>query len=186
LILKTGIGFYTEKALFDGNFKDHKIYRWEFERARVVCTIDPGLIQESIDFIDKYSRSDHPSIHLISKYDCLLPFLAGKCSAMGFFELGSFIFSEKESGSAINAIRRDEPEYIFVDSNIEETSDNLWSKMYRSDYADRERASRLGRYVVLRNIFGAIEDDYQEVEKGSLISVYKRRPKSFSLMKEFS
>ena len=38
-----------------------------------------------------------------------------------------------------------------------------------------ERASRLARYDLLRRMFLEVEDDYELVERGTLLSVYRRR-----------
>ncbi len=167
--------YYSEKSLFKANFENHKLYTWEFDRAHVFSTINPELIKESVNLIETYNGPNDPSIYILSKYDGLIPFLAKKYSAMLFFELTSFIFSEKESSIAVNKINFAKPEYIFVDSNISEASYDPWMKVYRSDFTDRERASRLNRYAVLKNIFMAIKGDYVMVEEGSLLSVYKRK-----------
>jgi hypothetical protein len=97
---------------------------------------------------------------------------------MRFFELTAYIFSEKESNAAIKGINTAKPEYLYIDSNIKDTSYDPWSKVYRSDYTDRERASRINRYWALKNIFMAIEGDYEKIEEGTLISVYKRKPRN--------
>jgi hypothetical protein len=175
LIVPSANFYYTEKSLFKENFKDHETYKWEFDRANLISTMDPALIKESINLIEKYSGENDPLIYILSKYDGVIPFLAKKYSAMGFFELTAYIFSEKESNAAINGINTGRPEYLFIDSNIKETAYDPWAKVYRSDFTDRERASRLNRYFVLKNIFMAIEGDYKKIEEGSLISVYKRK-----------
>jgi len=174
-IIPTANFYYTEKSFFKVNFDTHKTYMWEFDRANLISTIDPALIKESIDLVKKYSRESSPAIHILSKYDNVIPFLAKKFSAMGFFELGGYIFSERESNAVIKEINTAKPEYLFVDSNIKETLYDPWSKVYRSDYIAGERASRLNRYEVLKNIFMAVEGDYEKIQEGSLISVYKRK-----------
>lgn len=175
LMFPSANSYYTEKSSFKANFKDHKTYTWEFDRASVISTLDPALIKESIELIEKYSGKNNPSIYILSKYDGVIPFLAKKYSAAGFFELTSFILSEKQSNAAIDGINTGTPEYLFIDSNMKEAAYDPWVKVYRSDFIDRERASRLNRYFVLKNIFMASEGAYEKIEDGSLISVYKRK-----------
>jgi hypothetical protein len=179
LIIPSANFYYAQKSFFKANFENHKTYTWEFDRANLISTMDPVLMKESIELVKKYSGESKPAIYILSKYDGVIPFLAKKYSAMSFFELTAYIFSEKESNAAIKGINTTKPEYLYIDSNIKDTSYDPWSKVYRSDYTDRERASRINRYLALKNIFMAIEGDYEKIEEGTLISVYKRNPGRF-------
>jgi hypothetical protein len=62
-----------------------------------------------------------------------------------------------------------------VDSDIETGMRDPWSKLYGSEFFERERASRLSRYELLRSVFEAVKNKYEKVEEGKLISVYKRK-----------
>ena len=178
LIIPTANYYYSQKSLFKSNFENHKTYKWEFDRANLISTVDPSLLTEGTDLIKKYSIESNPAIYILSKYDGIIPFLAKKYSAMGFFELTAYIFSKKESDAVINRINTAAPEYLFIDSDLNHALYDPWSKFYRSDYTDGERSSRLNRYLILKNIIREIAGDYEKIEEGTLISVYKRKPKN--------
>ncbi len=168
--------FYSEKIQFDRNFVNHKIYNWQFSRAHLITTINPEPIKNSINLIQKYSTSDK-GIYIISKYDNLLPLLAERYSKMPFFdfELVWHLFSEKESNQVIKSLRSQMPDYLFVDTNIDNYRDDPWAKLFNNEWLVDERISRIGRYTELYNIFKSVSRDYEKVEEGTLLSVYKRK-----------
>jgi hypothetical protein len=167
--------FYKDKSQFNDNFADHKTYNWKFERANIVTTIDPAPVEESINLIRKYSK-DNNGVYMISGYDNLFLFLAGKYSLMPHFQMAWYLISDKEHYTAVNRMKKDKPEYIFVDTNIDKNNlSDPWAKIYNSIFDLSERTSRLGRYSELRKVFNEIAYDYEPIEKGHLITVYKRR-----------
>jgi hypothetical protein len=176
LLLPSGLHFYKEKQRFLQNFQDHRSFHWTFDRASVVATIDPRIIQESISLIDRFSTAAQPAIFMLSKYDGLLPFLAHRHSAMPFFDLTSYLFSTREYTLALERIKRMRPRYLFVDTNIE-VRDDLWYRLYGKGEKGigymMERASRLARYELLRRMFLEVENHYELVERGTLLSVYR-------------
>jgi hypothetical protein len=95
---------------------------------------------------------------------------------MPFPELTSFIFSPREYGLTLRAIRDSRPAHLFVDSNIHSQGD-AWGILYAGDRGYvLERGSRLSRYELLRNLFEEVAADYEKVAEGRLISVYRRIP----------
>jgi hypothetical protein len=176
LILSVGMKFYSEKELFRENFKDHSTFQWKFYRGKLISTINPQIIQESINLIQKYSRGPKPQIYVISRYDGLLPLLAQRYSAMPYFEMISFIYSDRERDEAIRRIETHKPEYLFADRKIQDPQRDLWSLLYRASFFQKERASNFGRYEILKQIFSRVSRDYEKIEEGELISVYRRKP----------
>jgi len=169
-----GALFYKEKILFKKNFVNHKTYNWQFSRANLVTTINPEPIKNSIDLIQKYSTNDK-GIYIVSKYDNLLPFLAERYTKMPFFELSWHLFSKRESNQAIEALRSQMPYYLFVDTNIDNYRNDPWAKLFNNAWMVDERISRMERYTRLYEIFKSVSDDYEKIDEGELISVYKRR-----------
>ena len=49
----------------------------------------------------------------------------------------------------------------------------LWDKLYPAYYNDS--AARRGRNNEMNKVFMAVSDDYEKVEKGALLSVYRRK-----------
>jgi len=163
--------FYGEKREFMRSFEAHRTYDWSFERARVVSTLNPEVIQEAVASIRRYTPGQTKA-YILSKYDNLVPFLANRYSATPFFDSLSYLYSKKEYAMIVDKIKGDKPLYLFADTNIDHYSD-LWYVFNR--YNPAETTSRLGRYTLLKQIFDEVRTDYDKVEQGQLISVYKRK-----------
>ncbi len=171
-IVQYSVTFYRQKAFFINNFVIHTAYNWNLEKAKIVTTINPKPIMESISLIQRYSPNDK-GIFILSKYDNLLPFLANRYSKMTFFEMTWHLVSERESKKAIATILAAKPELIFIDSNLPDGMYDPWSKLFYG-WWDPERNSRLGRYRELQKVIESVSFGYSLVEKGTLISVYQR------------
>jgi hypothetical protein len=171
LILQNATIFYRQKTLFLSNFTTHKTYKWNYDRARLTTTINPEPINEGISMIRKYSVGG-PGVYIISRYDNLLPFLAERYSLMPFFEMSWHLFSDRESNEVIEMLRNRKPKYLFVDTNMG-AENYLWDKLYPTYY--NETAARRGRKNEMKKVFMAVSDDYERVEKGALLSVYRRK-----------
>ena len=174
-VLLTG-GWDQERTRneFLGILDSHQIYEWDLERAKLTSTMDPRYFQNGVELIQKYSQG--PKIHIISKYDNFLPLLAGRYSAMPYFEMSKFLISPRETALCVERLLTDRPEYLFVDTDI------------RRDYAADmvHRFSPLGtlngysRYRVaqmqlMQKVFATVQEQYELVEQGLILSVYKRR-----------
>jgi len=170
---------HSGKKYFLDNFKDHKTYAWGFERAHVVSTIDPALIDQSLALINNYSRQPDTGIYILSKYDNLLPFLSGHYSAMRYFSLSGYLLNEEALLRVVADLRRAKIEYLYVDRDILDDAVDLWqdifSKHEYTDFLARERKARLGRSALLRNIFYMINEEYVKVDEGGLLAVYKKK-----------
>ncbi len=166
--------FYNDKKEFQNNFTDHKVYHWTFDRAHILTTINPKPIENSLFLIWKYSTLRDNGIFIISRYDNILPFLADRYNYLSF-ELAWHLLSNKEVNDTIAKINNKRPQLLFVDSNIDEEVIDPWSKVYSSDSVKNERISRMGRYSELQKVFAAVRSDYDYVEQGGLLAVYRRR-----------
>ena len=82
--------------LAENNFKkifvDHKIYQWDFPTAKFKSTMNPAYFYNAVSLIKKYS-SGTDSIYMVSKYDTILPFLAGKYSVKKSAMLNALIIT---------------------------------------------------------------------------------------------
>jgi hypothetical protein len=165
------------KIAFRNNFKEHMVFNWNFERAKLITTIDPEPIQEAISLIQKYYFVPDSGIYIISKYDNLIPFLAKRYSLMPHFSMSGYLLNEQVTSKTISLIINNRPEYIFVDSDIELKPFDPWSSMFNDEGARGERESRFGRYLELRKIFDAVKDGYVSLESSEILTVYKRKIK---------
>ncbi|OPY79187.1 MAG: hypothetical protein A4E65_01972 [Syntrophorhabdus sp. PtaU1.Bin153] len=174
LTLPSGALFYKERQMFHDNFKNHRIYSWKFPRAEVITTVDPLIMHESVRLIQRYSNTANPRVYILSKYDSLLPFLSERYSAMPFFDLTSYLFSEREYKWVLDTITRDKPRYLFVDTQINNYEVDRWANLYDGPLFTYERVSRLERYELLFRIFQEVKAAYRAIDKGQLITVYER------------
>lgn len=181
LVFVGSVKFYKEKYDFKSIFNTHKTFHWNFDRAKVISTIDPHPIREAVEILQDYSRDDK-GVYLVSKYDNVLPFLAARYTLMPHFEMPYHLITPLERINAIQSFEMNKPKYIFIDSDIDKyqpdhdlSLDDPWHKIFNSDWVKEERASRYGRYEELWKIYHAIAYDYEKVKEGILISVYKRK-----------
>jgi hypothetical protein len=166
--------FYAGKREFTENFSAHKTYSWAFERATLVSTIAPESFSSDIGLLKKYSPSRN-GIHILSQYDNLLPFLAGRFSVFPSFELAWWLSTPARTRQVIGQALKDKPLYIFVDNSIVVPQDVPQASLFPEEKYGAERNSSAGRVQELRKVFAALSRKYVLVEKGSLLSVYKMR-----------
>jgi len=165
------ISFYK----YDQVFKNHRIYQWNFDTAKFISTMDPEYFENGVKLIKKYNPGN--DVYIISKYDNILPFLAKKYSAMPFFDLASFLITEGEVNKSIAIIKNNKPRFIFIDSDINRDyfSDIINPKIPIIGYLNQESVLRVKRLNLLKDVFNAIRSDYQPIDVGNLITVYKRK-----------
>jgi len=173
--VKTMNPFYKNKQAFIENFKTHKTYAWNFERAKIVSTINPEPFQRSIELIQKYSPQENSGIYLLSIYDNVLPFLAKRYSMLPFFEMQWFILSQKERTQTINRLKTHMPEYLFVENNIKDEYFDPWAPYFNTWDDIAYRKSGQGKRLELGKIFTAVEGYYKKIDEGILLSVYKKK-----------
>jgi hypothetical protein len=167
--------FYREKSAFRDVFSQHKMYQWDFDRARIISTVDPTPFQQSISLIHKYSPEMNSGIFIISEYDNLLPFLSHRHSLMPFFDMAWYLVSPQENETAVSVLKLKKPEYLFVDAAMLDVGNDPWRGIYCDSWQVRERESYFGRREELKNVFLAVSADYEKLESGELLSVYRRR-----------
>jgi hypothetical protein len=157
------------------NEKNHVTYVWNFDRASIRSSMDPAPIQSAINSINSHSTDS--GIYIISNFDNLLPFLAKKTSRMPFFDMKWFIITNKEMQQSINKIKNDKPEYLYVDSDIEDDKQNQIIPKDTPFFGGMNQESiwRVERETLLKKLFQSVKSNYKLIEKGELISVYKRK-----------
>lgn len=172
--------YYSAKETFDNNFTDHKVFEWNLKRAHLTSTMDPQPFIDSISLIKEIS-GESPSVHILSKYDNFIPFLADKYSAMPFSDLSWFLITTKETNVCIDYLRSEKPPYLFVDTDIERnlngdviTAEFSSEENYNVELA-KESRRRVLRLNLLKQIFSSIKNDYEPVKRGILLTAYKRK-----------
>ncbi len=170
------ISVIRQKNEYDNIFITHKVYEWKIDKASIISTMNPLYFEQSINLIQKYTPYSK-GVYMISKFDNILPFLSSRYSRMPFFDLSWYLITEKEVKNAINTIKNNNPQYIFVDSDIYRNfkNDIIDSEIPEIGYLSQESIWRVQRLELLDRVFNNISSDYKIVEKGILISVYKRK-----------
>ncbi len=167
--------YYAQKSEFGGIFSRHKVYSWNFKRARLISTIDPAPVRQSVELIRKYSPQDR-GIYIISKYDNLLPFIAGRSSLMPYVEMPWHFLTNTAEKKSIDWLQQRKPLYLFVDTDIDHYDKDPWAILFNGKVDINERASRMGRYAGLYDLFQAVKGNYEKIDEGGLLTVYKRKP----------
>lgn len=171
--------FYWKQHSYYQTFKNHPLYDWSFEKASFMSIMDPSLFVEAVNLINQHSQKDK-GIFLVSKYDHILPILAGKYSAMPYNELPTNLVSQKEIEVAAGAILKNKPAFLFVDQDIgrslngEIPAENDPATIYLSLYG--EARSRVMVMQGLNYVYARVADKYVRCKSGRLISVYCRKP----------
>ncbi len=157
--------------------KNHRIYDWDFSNMKIRSTMTPEPFANSIRLIQKYAPQ-RKGIYILSQFDTVLTWLSDNYSLMPFFDLGSFLNSPTSERKAVERLTAGKPAILFVDTCIKCSPEIL--RLGRTlpglepAYTDRIR-EKIDRLRHLRDVFSAIENDYELVEKGMLISVYRRK-----------
>ncbi len=174
--LPSAFNFYGEAKQYHDNFKYHRLYQWNFETARFNSTMDPQLFERAVALIKKYDTQ--PDIYMISKYETILPVLAGKYTAFPYPELLTNLINENAEQKVLDVILKNKPTYFFVDADI--------SRGYNYDYYNRydpvsrylelykysyDRAATLAR---LSHFYQHIKNKYHPIASSELITVYQK------------
>lgn len=178
IYIPASVSFYWGMHSHNKIFKDHSLYQWSFDKASFLSTMEPELFEESANLIKQYSTNNN-GIYIISKYDHILPILASKYSAMPYNELPTNLVSPREVKFASDAILRNKPEFIFVDSDIgrnlhgeipiESDPVTISLKLYG------EARSREMVINGLNDVYTSVSAKYQRCDTGRLVSVYCRK-----------
>ena len=167
--------FHKNQNLYESSFRTQKTYKWKDEDTNFKTTLNKTYFDNAVLLINKYISNEEKGIYLISQYSDLLLFLSKKYSEMPSFDLFGYLLTPKENDKVINLITSNRPEYLFVDSDIDSpyifdiVSPYLYGFMYN------ETLYKSISMTEFSNIFKKVRNDYELIESGELISVYKRR-----------
>lgn len=166
------------KREYEKIFDRHITYQWNMDRAHIISTMNPIYFQNGVDLIQKYSHGQN-GIYIISEYDNFLPFLANKYSLMPFFDMKWYLMTPKELNKSMITLQVNKPEYIFIDSAINRNMSNEIIPrnltILGSEDLYQESIWRVQRLKLLSEIYNkGIATNYRLIEKGYLISVYKK------------
>ncbi|WP_342359597.1 hypothetical protein [Terrarubrum flagellatum] len=155
-----------------------RLFQWNFDAIKVSSTIEPSMLTEATQLIETYSQ-DSKYVSILSEFDNLLLFLAGRVSEMPHFEVPTFLNGPDHLAKVVEDIKVRKPRYIFVDSCIQCSAvpyrlTRIVPFLHPS-YLERT-VEKVDRLQQLRSAFAAIENEYEPVPQaqGRIISVYRR------------
>jgi hypothetical protein len=174
LLVKTGSdGFVRERNHISRLFRRWETHRWPFARARVVSTADPAPLAASLAQIERWVGPADRGVAILSVFDGLVPFLAGRHSIFPHFDLQWGLLTDADRERAAEILARARPPVVFVGREVEGDVVDPWERC--GNGMDPERESAKGRVRELRRVFDAVSADYERVDAGPLLSVYRRR-----------
>lgn len=175
-LLPLTLFFFIQQNGYVNYFKNHVVYNWQFDTAKIETTMDPLLFRQAVDIINKYTSGSE--IYLISKYANILPWLSGKYNSVPYNELALELVSGREVLNTIEFISKKQPEYIFVDTDINRTSfgdiynqSDLLAKYLGVGSLSKDKALL---FENLRLVTESVLQNYSLVDSSALVAVYKR------------
>jgi len=167
--------FIRDRAVYRKVFEQQQTYRWSFDRAQVVSTIDPAPIAASIAQLERYSTSSDRGVCILSSLDNLLPFLARRHSVLPHFDLQWALLTQGERERFAGVLAAARPAFLFVGHEVEGDEPDPWESPWCGLGPDPERQSQRERIQEIRGLFDRVAVDYEMIERGPLLSVYRRR-----------
>lgn len=161
---------------FNKTFKTHKVYSWDKRGTNINSTMNPAFFEPAVLMIEKY-LPDRKDLYMISQYDFLLTYLAGKYSSMPHYDLSGNLITADQIEYAVDNIRLEKPEYIFVDSDINVPYELNLPNLTLGPQLYVDARCHILSLNSMRAIYKAVIGDYALVEQGRLISVYRLKEK---------
>ncbi|MFA6074354.1 MAG: hypothetical protein WCV63_01410 [Negativicutes bacterium] len=175
------LAYYTTKNNYFEIVKAHQFEKLPFREMPIVTDIESSLIIETVGLINRYASGK--MITLFSEYDTLLLPAAEKINSLPYSDLISFVFANSENAMIIERLRKSKADFIFVDSScmsstaVDVVHDRrLQELVFQTTGVDlRSQIWRAKRKQDFFGLWKAIADDYELVERGRLLSVFKRK-----------
>ena len=161
--------YYSEKDIFYNSLTEYlQNYNINFDKKiDMKTTMDPIYVNDSCRLINKYSKSMY--INMISIHDSYIPFMCNKANAK-YDQLIINMVNSKIKVEVYNYFKNQD--LIFVDNILIKRN----SKVYYDDYMIAEDF-QIKTYATDRAkdvLEDLQEDNFTLIEKGKLISIYKK------------
>ena len=108
--------YATEHGQYESYVKNHRIFHWRLGAGDLRSTADPRLLAGDVTLIRKMGTGKR--VFMISKYQDLLLFLAGKNTGFPWDDLMLSLVTTKELDLSVETIQRAKPAVLFVDRDI--------------------------------------------------------------------
>ena len=171
---------YETRGAYFTSVSSHAFNKLLFDKFDIYTDIQPQLLVDAVVLIDKYSRERE--IALLSRYDTLLLPAADKINYLPYSDVRAMLFAQSEIDSLDSWLQNPPKEYLFVDSDIavNHAVDMVLNPRVTSLLAQTTAVSigeatwRVSGIDEFAMRWSKIKDRYAMVERGALISVYRR------------
>ena len=144
---------------------------------KIPSSADPAIFKDAVAVLEQFTAKGD-GIHILSQHDALLSFISDRYNRMPYFEVGMFLNGPRQQDIIVDAIKRDQPRYLFVDSCITcAVPPNFPSPRYLPDFPQAYYArtsQKINRLQQMSEVFAKVASDYRLVKTGNLLSVYER------------
>ena len=174
IYVPSSIKFYLDRSSYNKIFESHVVHYFGMQGAKFQSTMEPQLFEQTCDLINKYEK--HPYMYLISKYDAILPVITKKYNAIPSVSVSLDLVSNVDAKRFINAITQNNPLYVFIDTDINRNFNgdiyDITDNVLGAHAASRDRAQML---INLSRLYRHLTKTYEPIEKGSLVTVYRKK-----------
>lgn len=176
LVLAPGWKEYRlERSGYETYVGNHRVFDWKIGAGGLRSTADPQFFAHDVSMIR--AAAPRRRVFMISQYQDVLLFLAGKDTGFPWTDLMMSLVTEKELSTAAAAIRRDRPAVLIVDRDIARSrvGDIVNGADPLIGYVQAGSLQRAGIVQNLDVLFNRVKGDYRLVKSGDLVDVYVRR-----------
>ena len=161
----------------EGPKKYRRVEAWKNPRIRLQMTAREEPFEQAVRLIRKYTPPERKGIAMISRFDNILPFAAGKYSDLPYPDLQWFVISKRERSEVLRYFAEKKPRFVFVDTDIGKniaTEDPAYviTKPIKDEYI-----ARIGRMKLFPALWRRVGPDYVLKEQTPMISVWERKMK---------
>lgn len=176
------VNFHKKAKEAKNYFKTHQLYEWDLPHTGFFSTMNPADFKPAVSLVNRYKTGR--GIYLLSQYDNFLPLLTDTYNRLPFIDTQWYLTTQKELDAVISTLKQNKPSVLFVETGL--AQNNPFSQIIPPDYPligylHDESLWRAQRLNLMKDIFRAVQNDYELVERGDLISIYKRKSSTTEL-----
>ena len=155
-------------------FNTHKVYDWRMPAGHLRTTAAPQLVSRTVKQIVRYNPGIR--VNILSPWEVLVVPLAGKAKAGPFVTTEDSLLTTNDQEKLIKFLLSSKNKILFVDSRIMngiyETPMAPWAQLQQYVKPDNDRVAAAAG---LRFVYNAVAPCYALVNRGPLLSVYRRK-----------
>ena len=179
-LYKTSHQFKYTRLEYASETKRFTAYRWQSEKAPLLCLYSDDLFISSSSLLKKYANLENTKrIFLFSRYDNILPMMSETYQGFSANEISTYLMSTKEYQDALSSVQTSMPKYLFADMDIRSpsTDELIDMNVFKLGGLAQESVMRLERLNLVKKLFADISSNYKKIDEAGLLSVWERQSK---------